>query len=741
MITTNITVPKAGPKKHNVGFQSTVERAFKSMKNQIGEGRLFAASAKQAVGLESINDADYADLTNTMKDVAGKFLSVGAEAYAEANHRRPKGTEELGLTRAQLDAATAAALYAEAPAQWLKTDSDRVVSVESRDGGLVVPVRGADLERLRVSLEAYDERENRNIALYSSNFNMFAAHQDEFGEAFYPTVTVPLDQAGFSIAARITRIVDDIKRDKSGKTDDLHARNIVQAVVDPTILRNDITKVVPVLREDSEQYFIDPALVAPGVEVVDNKSVDTAPLRTGVEIGLLAISQTDAMLAQGQAGYTDSLDSSIYLREIYIKIKGAAQDGSQDGVLKFDVEQLGQSGWNYALQGDYRDMVLNFRTDALLITPDSKKPDGTALPGIAPIVSGGYKARLTVRTNGQLNLRDGNVEVDKGTVRLDRLTKDKTVYAKDTDTFKEIAAIFETAEIAGYTLKVNRTNSDIRQRGQLIDNTWQYQLYPIPIGAPISILHPMNQGDANDAADVASLVTAARITVSNAAVTAIFKARDLLAQYANNDDAIGYTPVIFGVASRFLKPYYNSLNFDAKAVVDSLKSQDRARDLSSALVNMIRNEVFKAHTYSAYKATAEARNGGPVAPPTVIIGGDPIVTKWIMIEGDLRTLSPDFNLKIVSTLDNRMTGKLFISFGNFGGENQGVPDWLHFGNLGWRPELVLNLPISRQGTVSRELVVQPSFLHVTHLPILIEINVSGIEDVVNEKVAITAQTA
>lgn len=43
--------------------------------------------------------------------------------------------------------------------------------------------------------------------------------------------------------------------------------------------------------------------------------------------------------------------------------------------------------------------------------------------------------------------------------------------------------------------------------------------------------------------------------------------------------------------------------------------------------------------------------------------------------------------------------------------------WLNNGRLAWKPEMVLQLPMSRTGKVT-ELVVQPAFKHVVNLPIM-----------------------
>ena len=40
-----------------------------------------------------------------------------------------------------------------------------------------------------------------------------------------------------------------------------------------------------------------------------------------------------------------------------------------------------------------------------------------------------------------------------------------------------------------------------------------------------------------------------------------------------------------------------------------------------------------------------------------------------------------------------MTGKIVMSFGEFGAGKDGVPNPMHFGNMAWKPELTLVLPL------------------------------------------------
>lgn len=717
-------------------FKSVSETAYEKIRSELqnNSAGISPAQVGKVVSMEGMDDAGLSEVNQSLQALYRNLDTIACESYTEGKQTDSAGKAiESKHTKVQIQAASVAALYAQNAPAFLRAGENRTITLEK--GEVLMPVPPSGIDRLKASLEAYDEKENRNVALYSATFNMMAAHQDEFGETLFPTVVVPVDQTGFSIATRLTRVIDDIRRNPDGSINQLKDRNIIQAVIDPTILRSDITNIVPVVRVNTAQWFVPSTAVAPASVLVDNQPVMTAPLAIGKEFSLLGVSQTDAMLANGTLDITDAIDTAVTLQALYLQITNVA--GTVTEVIKLNTGDLPFSAYNYQQQDNFRNMVLGFNSESLQINKNTKKADGTASTLLAALVAADAAVRLGVRATGTVNLQTANNVVDATIPRVVRVSKLGVDLDPTAGEGKTYADMFAGATIIGYDLKARRTNSNLRQRGQLLDNTWSYQTYPIPIGAPISILHPMGQGDANDAADLAALITAARITTSNAAVTALLAARDTLAQHVNNNDGLADAPVVFGAASKFVKAYFVADAFDALLVVDSIKSSERARDIQGGLLNFLRSHIYAAYRDSGYKAAADARAGGPAPTPTVIIATDTVIARWIMVEGDMRTIGPDFNVKVVSTLDQRMKGKIFITFGNFDGQNQGVPDYLHFGNMGWRPELALTLPISRNGQVSKELVVQPSFVHVAHLPVLVEIDVTNLEAAAETKIIIS----
>ena len=701
--------------------------SIKKSLNQAGQGFASKAIAQGAFSMESIDSSLALEL-----DTSVTGLNSALEAIATEH-----GLKNLSIS--QREAAAVAGILGGDIAGFLHQPIVR--NVAATESMSFVSPQGGDFmdKRMSPALEAYDERENKNAVVYSVAYNMQAARQDEFGEAFFPTVVVTPDQVGFTVSIRLIQVMNEVRRSIAGTLDKFNKRNIIQAVIDPTILRNDQTKIVPVHRTESAAKFVAAALLAPRTVLLEGESIVTSALKIGTDVSLLGISQTDALIESGLADSTDSIDTAVALEALYLKVPGATADDDQ--VVKFNTLRLPTATFTYAVQGNTRLMNLAFTSDALLVNKNTKDATGAVVDKFAPVTAGSYSVRLGVRVSGSVNLElaDTNVFASEVTV-ISVKDEDGIELALGTGTGATIAALFAGATIAGYDLDARRTNLNRRQRGQLLDTTFYNQVYAVPLRSPITVPRPLTTGDANDSSDLAALITATHIRTSNGAVDELLRVQDVLAEFVNSTDGIGDTPEILGVARFLVQPFYEHDTIDMTTAIDSIKSHERAADISAVLVNKLRDMAYRMYRDSGYKAAADALAGGVSQVPTVIIGTDPVLARYLTVVGDLRTLGNDFNVKVVSTLNQRMTGKIVMSFGEFGAGKDGVPNPMHFGNMAWKPELTLVLPLHRNGANSKELTVQPSFLHVTNLPIMAALDVEGIADVVAKKVAVNMHT-
>ena len=261
-------------------------------------------------------------------------------------------------------------------------------------------------------------------------------------------------------------------------------------------------------------------------------------------------------------------------------------------------------------------------------------------------------------------------------------------------------------------------------------------LYTVPLLPPITALRPVGDTEANDGNLLSNLITATRIQCANAAVTSLLDHQAFLAAYATAADVTENQPVLFGAAANLVVPAYQSFTINCATALDSLTTSQRAQDLQTLLLNQIRDMATRLFVQSGYGPALEAMYEGAPPKPLVIIGTDPIIYRYLTLTGDLRYLGDMFDYKIVMSYDQRLAGQLVFSFGVESALSSGAPNPLHFGNMGWKPELTLMMPMVRNGSNVMELTVQPSYRHVPNLPVMGSLTVQNIQSVIAGKVSL-----
>lgn len=696
---------------------SQLDSMVNALQDKVNAGQMTtSAIARSALAMESLQDDQRHSLVS-----AGTELSTALESIAA----------ELGIkvqpTAAQIAAGTIAGILA-GDYRAVLANKTEFPTVSTEGMAVIQPFGVADaMEQRSFALEAYDERENRNAAIYSIAYNYQSARQDEFGETFFPTLTLTPDNVGFGVTVNLMMVYDGIERKITGSFEDFKKKNIIRAVADPSVLKKEQTRVIPVYRVQSQDKFV--ANIPSTNMLLEGESIPTAPLAFGKKVDLIGLGQTDALLAAGVMDQSDTLDPYITVSNLY------AQVGAD--ILKFSVGNLPLANFTYSTQNNYRVQTLAFSTTSVLLNKQSTNLDGSALSDLASIVTNDYIIRLELRVSGDVNIETGEANLFGNLLGVHSITDNQgNLLDLTTGAAAAIVAAIEGGKLLGYDLLAYRTNMNRRQRGQLIDVTKFTQLYNVPLRSPITTIHPINVDGQTDASDVQALITATRIRVSNEAVTALLQAATTLSEYTDSRDVTGVGPDVLGVGRFFVRPTYASATIDMATAVDSIKSHERAADLQAVLVNQIRDMAYRMYRDSEYKAAADALAGGIAAVPTVILGTDPVLARYLNVTGDLRTLGGEFDVRIVSTLDYRMKGKIAIAFGSFDESRNTAPAPLNFGNMVWAPELVLTASISRNGQISKETVVQPKFLFAVHCPIMGMIDVLNVPDIVASKIPV-----
>lgn len=704
---------KTGRREDN-SYTGKVLSAVRNTLNDV-KGTTSLIEVSRSLGMESMTEGQVGQLNTALETMTSRTANMVAGLGIE------------GISVQQQSSMVAAAIAAAD----LKSFAARGLSMEAIESakGVVGNAVMSDAFANRLpAMEAYDESNNRDSVVYTVAYNFLAAKQNDFGETFYPTHVVSNDNVGVTVSLRLIQVYDDIKRNVNGALARFNRKNIVKALIDSTILKNEMTRVVPVVRPASLANFVDPALVPAAAVVLEGESINTAPLKVGVEMDIIGLSQTDTLLAAGVMDRTDGLDRSINLQNVYIQV-GA-------DVLSYNVSNLATSNFLAQPQENYKRHALNFNSQSLVVNKSKKRADNTALVELASVVTDDLILQLKINMTGTVNIEEGGLVVYGNSIKIEKAFDAAGVELALTHAkVAPLVAKFATAVIFGYTLKAYRNNLNKRQRGQLLDTTYQNQTWTLPLRSPVSVIRPPNADSQTDSGDLASLVAATFARTSNEAVTTLLETAALLKEFVDSRVPTSLAPDLFGVARELVEPTYIGETLDVNAVINSVSSHEKAADIQAVLAQKIRDIGSRLYRDSGFQAVIETKVAGVEGEPTILVGTDPMTARYLMVDGDTRLTGPTFNYKVVTTPDERMQGKLVIALG-YPDQSEGTLNPIHFGYMLWSPEATIVIPQARGDQISKELTVMPRFRHITNVPVMGMVEVKNIPDVVSKKIAI-----
>lgn len=677
-----------------------------------------------SVSFESLELADQAEVQESEKEI----LNVIASAYKEEG-----ADEEFDeLTQAQKDAAVIATQALQSPAEY---HAAATRGVQGADFGIDV---SSNIDsRAAPALEAFDNRNLSDYVHYSPIFNLQAARQDDFGEMFYPTITTTPDNAGFVVKIQRTMVHNEYNHlgDGAPAPENFFSKSLIDAATDHRVLLNDSTIIHPQWSATNE-YFS--KKVGQKEVQVGSTKYKTAPLVVNKKLNLLSISQNPSLDPNGVNDVTDSLDNSLALKALYLVVKSA---DSKESVVKVPVWRLPLTEFQHAQEGYDRDMVLSYRTSDIPLTHLTKNVDGTEAEALAYLKDPtrlNWTIRLAVTVNGTANLETGNLEITATNVVIDSIweyveaTK-RLEQVHDAAALTALQTAIPSISVDSYEVYARRSNLNRRQRGLLVRVEVFRERYMIPLGSPITALQPITE--TKTLTDIAGPIDAVRSQNSNNAVTKLFEYSQTLEQYKVSLDRRTQIPRIEGIGRLYVRPYIDHITFDLTKVVNSIQSHEKAEDIRAALTELLRDRMAKAANQSGYLAALKAAGGKKA---TVAIGTEPRIQRYLVVNGDTRLLGDMFEYRVESSTDQRMYGTIFATFIR---PDVKEPDGLNFGNMIWIPELITDVPNTRGGAQAREFMVQPRVRHINMLPLLVRIDVLGLDQVTQQPTGVVTVAA
>lgn len=704
-----------------VSNESIAEYIDTHMQNNLGTVSPKGSTKMLSMGMESLSVSE----RDVINDASKSARTMLEEAYRNSGRDEEWDT----LTEAQIDAGVIAVTAGSDPVDYITSTRATVQVAPGTDVEPMSSDSSVD-SRVNASLEAFDARGMDKYIAINPVFNINAARQDDFGEAFFPTITTTPDKAGLILGIQRTMVHNEYRHlgDGAPAPEGFNSRPIIDAAIDHRILKTDTTRIVPQYSEDNP-YFS--KVVGPRQVTIGNTKVRTAPLAAGRRLNLLSISQNPSINPTGVNDHTDQLDHLIAIDTLYISVTDKAGKVS---VIPQKVLRLPQAEFYPSAEGQTQDMSLNFTTVDLPLNGKSltvDKSEAEALSFLRTGTRAAYTVRLGVSVNGSANVEVGNIQISPTQVEIVsvyNMVDGQPVEVVDTDELELIRTELPTIAVDSYDIHARRTNLNRRERGLLVRNEAITRRYMIPLGAPVTATMPITNTPTQ--VDISAPIDAVRQMNSSEAVTKLLEYAETLDQYRASMDRLAPIPRIEGIGTFLMRPYFDHIELKLADVVDSTSSHERAADIRAAIVEVIRDGITKAAISSGYYAALNAAGGGT---PEVVIGTDARIARYLMVDGDPRLLGSTFNHKIVTSPDNRLIGKVFATFSR---PNAKEPDGLGFGNMIWIPELVTDVPNSRGGAQAREIMVQPRRRHICHLPILVVIDVLDLNAMVKDRVGI-----
>ena len=202
---------------------------------------------------------------------------------------------------------------------------------------------------------------------------------------------------------------------------------------------------------------------------------------------------------------------------------------------------------------------------------------------------------------------------------------------------------------------------------------------------------------------------------------------------------------IVGIGQYFSKNYVRDVALDVYKTTQSMQTTDVRANASAVITNFVLAEMTQAYTSSELAAAYEIISGGANFRPHVIAIADVFTSKFIFREGDARTLGDGFDFTIEECSDDRLVdkdkdgevGTIFLSFGVPRNGSLSIPLW--FGNCLSKREIPRIVNRARGSKYQHEVMVQPWFSHICHLPILVRIRVVGLKKAVQERIPFAVQ--
>lgn len=703
--------------------------------NLAGAGSALAVNNNLAerISQEEFGQGDVSDaMTKVFGEIERSLSGLGFESYnADRGGKEASRLNEnmavacaMGLIGSSNELAYKKSLLASTRS--LVSSDSNVISVAGRMSGAHGSIAAFGEG---VSLENYNEKSSRDFRVVTAAYNLSSSRQDAFAEAVYRTTLINAQEGGAVQILPYVALMKDVYHKTTGAKWDTKEINVVDAYRDPSVLDQESTKLIPAVVAGNVANFVAAADVAVQSKQDERgNSFNTAPLKMGSKFDLIGISNHNQLVAGGVLDLSDTIDPSGAMSGLYIKAAGNGVEGAK--VLKFKTDKLPTATFVPKLVGDTRLVAVSFETEKLKVTGATRAVGGATLEAITELDAAKWTLTLGIKVDGTISTSRGQTQFISGPVIVEGIT-DEDGNAIDITAGAGAALVTKLGALTaiGYDLDARFTNSNKRKRGQLVQTRAVQFRYPIwahsPVTLPLSVMDEQGPGEV-----VRALTVVTDIRNSANAITSMLNYVAQLKEVAGDESAVSQFGDIEGALSIMMRATYRYKKLDLLAgSLDTIRSGDRWVDITSAILNTIKGVLFPAYRDSNIESVFQVVSGNVDERPKFLICTDREIANYLMEIGDNRTLGAYLKYDVVATNNKAFDGKIIIIPTR---ENPSENDVLSWGQFYFVPTIVGDMPISRDGEVSREITAVPFNRHVNNIPFAIEIDVVGLREVMSK---------
>jgi hypothetical protein len=186
---------------------------------------------------------------------------------------------------------------------------------------------------------------------------------------------------------------------------------------------------------------------------------------------------------------------------------------------------------------------------------------------------------------------------------------------------------------------------------------------------------------------------------------------------------------IEGVGRWLVNPYVQELDVDLLGTTQSQETVANVENGIEVLVNTLRSVAFDILQRTNYENACRYMDGGEITQKwRIALVTSKKIERFMTISGDSRTLGAGLSYQLEADVDMRLSDVMYLTIVRDG---DGV-DALSAGAMLLTPTLVSTISVTRNNRPGNEAVVQPRFQHYNFLPIIVKLNVTGVDELLEQ---------